>query len=105
MKTAGLLIKVLSVYLLVHGVITCNFMILINRISNERKHGKSRCTKFLLSHSENHSNCVLIKMSRSPCAVEEILIICHMSWPLIATIVDCISRVQSFRHRLGYHIV
>lgn len=34
-------------------------------------------------------------MSRSPCSMEEILTICHVSWPLIGTIVGVVSRVQS----------
>lgn len=34
-------------------------------------------------------------MSRSPCSMEEILTICHVSRPLIGTIVGVVSRVQS----------
>lgn len=50
---------------------------------------------FFLSHSENRYNYVLIEMSRSPCSMEEILTICHVSRPLIGTIVGVVSRVQS----------
>lgn len=76
---------------MVHEDYICQIYAKLIEWGNIRRHN----AHFFLSHSENRYNYVLIEMSRSPCSVEEILTICHVSRPLIGPIVGVVSWVQS----------